>query len=934
MRFFRLVRPGVLLPFSKRVIAVAVLVASLITFDISSESSVANAADGVWSTISRISGPELWVHSISCSSDDYCAAAASGGVSIRQVGVVFKNPSGWGALASVPGLNEANTGNNAWVSSISCASDGDCTLGGSFRVGTAQHAFVASSVDGSLNTYTEIPGLRSANSGGYSFVNSVSCTSSGNCVAAGTYSDSMTHAFVAVQSNGVWSNYSNIPGISDTTASGFEGKEAVSCSTTGNCTVAGRYYEGALMQTFVASLVDGVWGNYEDVPGLKTANLGGGQATAVSCSSPGNCTVGGQYVGATQTFQSFVANQTNGTWSAFEGIPGLSTDSQVRSLSCSSPANCTIGGMQYTSGSWSGYVATQTNGVWENLTGMGQNVNQVSCSSPGNCTIGGSYKTGTRYDGFVSTQTNGIWDGVKDVPGLVNENTGRVAEVLTVSCSSVGNCSVGGYLRMGTVTYSFVATQNIPPENMELPVVTGTARKGETLSTTTGSWTKSPTSYTYQWKRSSTIDGYYEVIPYANSSWYVLTDSEISKYIKVSVVASNINGPSAAVDSVATSVVADLPNSEVPTATTPVATTTGFSFKISNYSVTYTYVLTTSIGSVTRSTDDVTVTGLGSGESATVTIAVTRSGYKPGSKDVLGSALPRPDGETGVSINRGSSYTNSRDVSLRIVWPSGASTVRISNDGGFAADTTSVFSLNEFKDWKLDASTPGLNTKIVYIRFGGSGFDTSLAFSDDILLDVDSPVIAVAAAEQVGAYIVLTLTATDGESGLSKIEANNGSKTVDVDYAASVLVKASDLGLGASASSLQKMALGSLKIRVSDKAGNKSSWTSLGTVATPVATPTTIALVVTPTTIASKQIPVTVKLTKAVSAKSLATFAKLTVPPSSKVSLKVVPSYAKYCKVSGTTLKGLKAGSCKVRVTVTPKKGGATSGTVTLIVTK
>jgi hypothetical protein len=233
--------------------------------------------------------------------------------------------------------------------------------------------------------------------------------------------------------------------------------------------------------------------------------------------------------------------------------------------------------------------------------------------------------------------------------------------------------------------------------------------------------------------------------------------------------------------------------------------------------------------------------------------------------------------------------------------------------------------LNEFKDWKLDASTPGLNTKIVYIRFGGSGFDTSLAFSDDILLDVDSPVIAVAAAEQVGAYIVLTLTATDGESGLSKIEANNGSKTVDVDYAASVLVKASDLGLGASASSLQKMALGSLKIRVSDKAGNKSSWTSLGTVATPVATPTTIA---------SKQIPVTVKLTKAVSAKSLATFAKLTVPPSSKVSLKVVPSYAKYCKVSGTTLKGLKAGSCKVRVTVTPKKGGATSGTVTLIVTK
>jgi hypothetical protein len=600
--------------------------------------------------------------------------------------------------------------------------------------------------------------------------------------------------------------------------------------------------------------------------------------------------------------------------------------------------------MYITSGAWSGFAATQTNGVWGNFTGMGANVGQVSCSSPGNCLIGGSYKTGTRWDGFILTQTNGIWDGVFDIPGLVNANTGRNSSVATVSCSSAGNCSVGGHFRIGTENKAYVATQNVPPENTELPVVTGTARTGETLTTSNGLWTKSPTSYSYQWKRSSTIDGYYEAIPNTDRNWYVLTDSEIGKYLKVSVVASNINGPSAAVDSVATSVVADLPDSEVPTATTPVATTTGFTFKISNYSASYTYVLTSTIGSATRLTDDVTVTGLGSGESATVTVAVTRSGYKPGSKGVLGSALPRPDGETGVSINRGTSYTNSRDVSLRIVWPSGASTVRISNDGGFAADTTSVFSLNEFQDWKLDASTPGLNTKIVYVRFGGSGFNTSLSYSDDILLDVDVPVIVSATAEQVGANIVLTLTATDGESGLSKIEVSNGSKTVDVDFAASVLVKASDVGLGASASSLRKMALGSLKIRVSDKAGNKSSWTSLGTTATSVVT-TTVAPVV-PTTVApvnaSAVAPVIVpaatqpKLTtsKSASANSIAAFAKLKVFSISKVSLKVVPSSSKFCKVSGTTLKGLKAGSCKVTVTVTPKKGRATSKTVTLKVTR
>ena len=73
---------------------------------------------------------------------------------------------------------------------------------------------------------------------------------------------------------------------------------------------------------------------------------------------------------------------------------------------------------------------------------------------------------------------------------------------------------------------------------------------------------------------------------------------------------------------------------------------------------------------------------------------------------------------------------------------------------------------------------------------------------------------------------------------------------------------------------------------------------------------------------------------KSASAKSIATFAKLTVLSLSKVSLKVVASSAKYCKVSGSTLKGLKTGSCKVTVTVTPKKGKATSKTVTLKVTK
>lgn len=178
------------------------------------------------------------------------------------------------------------------------------------------------------------------------------------------------------------------------------------------------------------------------------------------------------------------------------------------------------------------------------------------------------------------------------------------------------------------------------PSNSAVPVVSGTTRTGSTLTATSGTWTGSPT-FAYQWQRAATSGGSFTNIPSAISSLYDLTDADIDKYIRVSVVATNSVG-STTVLSAATSIVVDLPDSDVPTATTPVATATGFTFTILNYSNLYTYALTTTNGSVTRSLGDVTVSGLVAGESATVTIAVTRANYKSASKTVTGSAIPAP----------------------------------------------------------------------------------------------------------------------------------------------------------------------------------------------------------------------------------------------------------------------------------------------------
>lgn len=85
---------------------------------------------------------------------------------------------------------------------------------------------------------------------------------------------------------------------------------------------------------------------------------------------------------------------------------------------------------------------------------------------------------------------------------------------------------------------------------------------------------------------------------------------------------------------------------------------------------------------------------------------------------------------------------------------------------------------------------------------------------------------------------------------------------------------------------------------------------------------------------ASDSPSVTLTTGKSATAISIAKYAKISVSSTSKLSLKVGKSYVKHCRVSGMTLKGVKVGTCKVTITVTPKKGKAISRVVTLKVTK
>ncbi|MGA2013564.1 MAG: C1 family peptidase [Solirubrobacteraceae bacterium] len=74
------------------------------------------------------------------------------------------------------------------------------------------------------------------------------------------------------------------------------------------------------------------------------------------------------------------------------------------------------------------------------------------------------------------------------------------------------------------------------------PAVTGTLRVGQTLATTTGTWSPAATAYTYQWQRSTNSGGAWTNIAGATSASYVTAAADANADERVTVTATGAYG--------------------------------------------------------------------------------------------------------------------------------------------------------------------------------------------------------------------------------------------------------------------------------------------------------------------------------------------------------------------------------------------------------
>ena len=199
--------------------------------------------------------------------------------------------------------------------------------------------------------------------------------------------------------------------------------------------------------------VAGAWTWHRPVLVAGSLNAGHqSEVDSVSCPSPNQCTAGGMYSTSAGS-HAFVVQQVAGHWGSAHAV-ALSLDSnsggQVFQVSCWSAGYCSAGGHYQNASGTQAFVINEVRGRWGPAievaaalnVGSNATVYSISCKANGACSAGGGYADSAGHtQAFVVNESGGHWGSAQEVAGELNEGSGYV---MTVSCARPGWCSAGG----------------------------------------------------------------------------------------------------------------------------------------------------------------------------------------------------------------------------------------------------------------------------------------------------------------------------------------------------------------------------------------------------------------------------------------------------------------------------------------------------------
>jgi hypothetical protein len=366
---------------------------------------------------------DVAVSSVSCVSAGNCAAVGHyTDTSDNQQGVLFVESSGkWahGVEAALPANAAIQQSNVPWqavfLTSVSCPAAGECTAVGEY-LDRSQHfqGLLLRERSGTWARGVEARLPANASSFPLVMLSSVSCASAGNCTAVGSYeanSSTQARGLLLDERSGKWARgvEARLPANADSKPP-FEDVHltSVSCASAGSCAAVGYYPNRS--GDYRALLLDESSGKW--ARGIKAplpANAASNHISfvqSVSCPSAGNCAAVGNYNACPICSQGLLLRERSGKWRAVEAtLPAnAATNPEVvlSSVSCPSAGNCAaVGTYLDSSNQTEGLLLDKTSGRWARgveatlpanaATNPEVVLSSVSCASAGNCAAVGTY---------------------------------------------------------------------------------------------------------------------------------------------------------------------------------------------------------------------------------------------------------------------------------------------------------------------------------------------------------------------------------------------------------------------------------------------------------------------------------------------------------------------------------------------------------------
>ena len=270
--------------------------------------------------------PRISLNGISCAAAGDCSVVGTyldnnghpEGMLLTQINGAWRTSPARDAEATLPGDAAAEPAVS--LTSVSCGAIGECVAVGSY-VDSSGHQQGLEIPESSTAWGTGVAALLPAGAASNPAVSltSVSCASAGDCAAVGSYNDASNHTLglLLSESSGTWmtglaptlpADAASSPGVSLT---------SVSCPSAGNCDAVGSYNDTAGdLQGLMVTESSGSWasGVAPTVPADAGATLFV-QVLSVSCADAGDCAAVGNYLDDSFVAHPLLLSQSGGAWS-------------------------------------------------------------------------------------------------------------------------------------------------------------------------------------------------------------------------------------------------------------------------------------------------------------------------------------------------------------------------------------------------------------------------------------------------------------------------------------------------------------------------------------------------------------------------------------------------------------------------------------------